>query len=290
MCGSDSTTTVYQASQIPAWVSTGGEENFNLAKTIAARPYAPYQGARVAGMTPDQLGAIDLMRGATGDWRGLFDTATGMASNAAGASFLDDPQKWMNPFITGVLNPQLEEIVRQSDIARKGINARAVNAGAFGDARHGVAEAELARNTNKLLADTTGQAYAAAYNAGAGQFNLERAAQLQGAGALGQLAGAGQQLTLQDIASLFDIGQRQQAQEQAGLDTAYQDYINQTRWPEEMLNLRLAALSQTPYATTRTQTQPGPNQFAQNVGGIASLLGGAGLLASGLGGLNWFGG
>jgi hypothetical protein len=277
MCfgGGDSTTNVYQQQQIPAWVENYAQGNVNLAANLAERPYQPYQGPRVAPLSEQQRGAIQSAEANQGAYLPTLNQAQGLLAGNAARNFGDVATSYMNPFINEVLQPQLREIGRQSDIARLGINQRATSAGAFGDARHGIAESELARNTQQLMADTYGKGMAAAYNAAAGQFNIERNAQQQAALGLANLAPQFQQLGQRDAAFMYDLGERIRALQQAGYDVSHQDFVNQFRYPEEGLNLRLAALQGSPYTTTRISetTAPGGSQTAQNLGAFASLLG-----------------
>ncbi len=155
------------------------------------------------------------------------------SANVGGFNERLDPNSiapWMSPYIQQALQPQLDEISRNSAITGRGINAGATSAGAFGDARHGVQLAENDRNTAKLLSDVTGQGYqtgfdravSAAQNAygqnadttfknsnlglqqyglNAGQFNTENDAALR---AWGQNAG---QFNTEEAARRAAIGQ-----------------------------------------------------------------------------------
>lgn len=273
---------------------------------------------------------------------------------------------WMSPYIEQALQPQIQDIQRQSALTAKGINAGATGAGAFGDARLGIQQGENDRNTGQLIANTVGAGYQNAYdravaaaqgafgaNAGqfntelsarnaaigenaqinqgnnaaglaafaqnAGQFNSEDAAQraaiaenaqitqgnnqaglaawgantgqfnsdlarqLSAAGQLPSIVAGGYGVQQQQAEDLLSAGKVQQDQLQQGLSTAYQDFINQAQYPQELLNLRLATQQGSPYNTTRlTQTPYSPT--AQNIGALASVFGFLGRPAGGSGG------
>ena len=74
--------------------------------------------------------------------------------------------------------------------------------------------------------------------------------------------------------TLAEIGRQQRGMDQANMDIAYDDFLRQSNYPIDMLNLRLSTLSGTPYGSTTTQTTP----IYRNTG--ASLLGGASTGAS----------
>jgi hypothetical protein len=72
-------------------------------------------------------------------------------------------QSYMNPYIQQVLAPQMREIYNASAINQNNIGAQAAGAGAFGDARHGIADAENFRLTQQAAGDATGRAYSDAF-------------------------------------------------------------------------------------------------------------------------------
>ena len=102
------------------------------------------------------------------------------------------------------------------------------------------------------------------YGAGLGLQGLQSA--LTGAG---QLANIGQQQfgQVMDINKLQQqYGTQRQAQEQAGLDTAYQDFLNQQRYPYQQLEFMNAMLRGTPLGTVSTMYQPAPSALSQLAG------------------------
>lgn len=223
-------------------------------------------------------------------------------------------QSYMDPYQQNVTDITKREATRDYNVQQNTRDAQANAAGAFGGYRQGVVEAEANRNLNQNLTDIQTRGQQAAYQTGLGAYNQDRASMMQGnqlnnqfgqaqsqlgmqaAGAnnqyglqAGQLdlsrgqaqAGLGQltqQLGQNDVNSLFQIGNMQQGQNQAGLDMAYQDFINQRDYNRQNLNWQSGILRGTPVTANSnvqsTQTQPAPNQLSQ----IAGLgLGAAGL-------------
>ena len=102
------------------------------------------------------------------------------------------------------------------------------------------------------------------YGAGLGIQGLTGA--LTGAG---QLANIGQQQfgQVMDINKLQNqYGTQRQAQEQAGLDTKYQDFLNQQRFPYQQLEFMNSMLRGTPMGTVSSMYQPAPSAVSQLAG------------------------
>ena len=115
---------------------------------------------------------------------------------------------------------------------------------------------------------------------GVGGLSLQEAQRQQSA--LGQLADLGrsqQGLVAQDAASMEAIGQSQQAQQQAQLDAAYQQFQEQQRYPQQMLDWYQAQLKGTgqylPATTTQSgyTTQMGASPLSQLASGLAAYSG-----------------
>lgn len=116
---------------------------------------------------------------------------------------------------------------------------------------------------------------------GVGQLSLNEAQRQQSA--LGQLADLGsnqQRLVAQDAAAMEAIGQSQQAQKQRELDAAQNQYLEQQRYPQQMLDWYQAQLKGAGQYLPSTTTQSGYTtqigqsplgQFATGLGTVAGL-------------------
>lgn len=237
------------------------------------------------------------------------------AGNVTAQNFLSgNVGAYMNPYIQNVEEAALSRLAGATQQAVNRIGDQALAARAFGGSRQGIAEGvalgEATRSAGELSANLRSQGFDraaalmqadAARALQAGQFNaqqslqaqqLNQAAGLQGlqgrlaaaqqTGALAQQAQAARQL---DAALLENIGQQRQAMNQAALDEAYARFMEQRNFPIEMLNLRLAATSATPYGTTTTGTQfvPRGNAFLSGLGAVGSAASGVAALAPLLG-------
>ena len=261
----------------------------------------PFAEQRLADLSPAQQQAVASAMSGVGSYAPFLQAGSGAIgegiSGAMGANITPTSyQQFMSPFTEDVIQKQYEDIAAQGDIQRAKLGAGAVSAGAFGGARRGVAEAELAgtildqqaRTGAQLRSQGFAQAQAAAQQAAQQQL---RQAQLTGQlgvsqAGLGQL---GQQMGVQDVNTLLGIGSLQQGQTQRGLDITRANELARQALPYQQVGFMsdifrgVPALQQT-YSTTRT---PPPSTTSQMLGlGIAGL--GAVGSAGGFG--NFFGG
>jgi len=82
--------------------------------------------------------------------------------------------QYMNPYLQGVLDPQMAELRRQNDITNMGTNAKLTQAGGFGGGRQAIMNSENNRNLMQEMNKTVGQGYANAYDKAQQQFNTEQ--------------------------------------------------------------------------------------------------------------------
>ena len=83
-------------------------------------------------------------------------------------------QSYMNPYLQSVLNPQLDELQRRSQINLQPDLAKLTQAGGFGGSRQALMQGEAGRNLLQEQNKTVGQGYANAYDKAMQQFNTEQ--------------------------------------------------------------------------------------------------------------------
>lgn len=115
---------------------------------------------------------------------GLLGSAQAYDPNSA--------QSYMNPYQQAVTQNAMGEMRRQADIARQGMAAQAVGAGAFGGTREGVQRSEFERNVQdqmqqRIMQDYA-QNYAQAQQAAMQGFEAQQGRQLASSQALGNAA------------------------------------------------------------------------------------------------------
>jgi hypothetical protein len=160
-----------------------------LGKTqaLTESPYQQYMGPLTAGASGLQNQVFTGLQNTTfpGNLGQSFSSAGAYQAPTLGANGMAAPttptqptgiaSQYMNPYLQGVLDPQLAELRRQNDITNMGTNAKLTQAGAFGGGRQAIMNAENNRNMMQEMNKTVGQGYASAYDRGQQQFNAEQA-------------------------------------------------------------------------------------------------------------------
>lgn len=134
-------------------------------------------------------------------------------------------QQYINPYQRFVV----DEINRQAELAKQGQAAQAIQAGAYGGGREGVAIGEIER----ARLGKVGEAQATGFGQALQAFGQNQALQAQTGLQAGQLLG--QQQT-QDIQNLMATGGTQRAVEQATLEAARQTGVQQATDPYQRLS------------------------------------------------------
>ena len=298
--GGGGTQTVVNKTELPEWVQEAGRRNLAAAYEVSRTMPGPYEGQRVAAMTPGQVGTIGTIANNYAMAQPAFAYAQQMAAQAgqyqpervqAGSLAQTSLDPYMNPYTQNVLQTSLDTLNQQRLMGLNQASDAAIKARAFGGSRQAIQEAVVnaaaQQQAGQLAAQLMSQNFAQAQAAAQGDIQRQMAAQqlnqaagLQGAGlgitgaqALGGLAGAGQQNFLQGAASALAAQSAIQQQQQAELDAARQAYTEKQQFPLQQLQIPLQAVGATPYGSTNTQTGPGPtsNPVMSGLGAAASL-------------------
>lgn len=285
-----STTTYGQTVEnMPKWLSDYTQGLISRANTIAAEPYQPYGGPRIAGFSPEQEQAFSGVQGMQGEFRPALEAgqgALGQAGQLIGqgtASFPGAVQDYMDPYIENVLNRQ--QTLSQRNLEENflpSLQDAFTRAGHFGSDRM----MELGvRGTRDIAEGLQGQqlgALSQAYGQAGQLFGADRARELEGAGRQGQLAGqygalgqAGQSMGLRDLAALESVGGQRRGLDQASLDLGYGDFQRQRDYPRETLDWMSSVVRGLPYNRAVDTTRVGPADVyqpsgAQQLGALAS--------------------
>ena len=153
------------------WVQPNGQGLASLATQQLGKPIdVGAMTAKIAGpgaftqaqqqVTADMGGLGSIQRDATGQVTG-FTGGTGIASFQPYLQSIQDKSllepsgysAYMSPYQTDVINKTLAEFDKQAQIGKLGLGKTASDAGAFGGARHGIAQAEYqsASDANRAL-------------------------------------------------------------------------------------------------------------------------------------------
>lgn len=271
---------------LSTWAGPYVTNMLGQAQAIANSPYQTYQGPMTAGQSglqnkvfeglgnltfPSQLGQTFSSTGAyqpptmggnaytpgaigTGAGAGIAGLPTG-TTGATGAGTPGIASQYMNPYLQSVLNPQLEELRRQSQINMQPGLAKMTQAGGYGGGRQAIMESEANRNLLQEQNKAIGQGYANAYDKGMGQFNTE----------VGQA---------KDLTNIFaNAGQAQRGIEQEGITADYNEFLAQRDYPMKQTQYLQSMLQGLPISTVTNSPlgKSGMGQLAEITGSLPSV-------------------
>jgi hypothetical protein len=228
---------------------------YDQAAKLAAQPVslpavqvAPLSGIEQAAI--NQAGQVGV---------GASTVGSGIAALNQGLQ-APNIQQFFNPYQSFVT----DEINRQAQMAQNRLGAQAVQAGAFGGARQGVAQAELER---ARLA-SVGQAQAQGFQTALGAAQQQRAQQLASGQALGALGAQQQAMSLADIQSQLRAGALQRGIGQAGLEAQRQTALQRAYEPFQRIEFLKGIMTNLPttQSTITATTAPGSNPVGQALG------------------------
>ena len=275
---SGGTSTNTQVEQIPAFEQQSSINNQNVAASIASTPYPTYSGQLIAGFTPEQTAGQQQAQTAATAYQPDLANAENLTTASTQQWSPQAAQQYMSPYAQAALAPQLEAAQMQLGQQQMATNANSTEAGAFGDARNGVANSLNNFYGDQNMANIEATGMNTAYNTGLSAFQTGNQ-QLQQAGAqYGTLGEAQQSLGEAGATAQQTAGGTQQELNQQQLTESYQNFMNQVNWPNTMLGVTESALSNNPYNMAGYTSLAPTNAAATNAGlftGLAGLLGGS---------------
>jgi hypothetical protein len=255
------------------------------AQAISEQPYAVYGGPQTAGESglqskvfqglgnlnfPGQLGQTFSSTGAyqppamsPGIYSpGAIGTGAGappspgMGGQPPSGQPTGVASQYMNPYLDAVLQPQLAELRRQSEINLQPGLAKMTQSGGYGGGRQAIMESEANRNLLQEQNKAIGTGYASAYDKAMGQFNTEQ----------------GQAKTLADMMS--EAGGQQRGIEQQGISADYNEFLAQRDDPMKKTQYLQSMLQGLPISTVSSTPaqQSGLGSLVSSVGGMGSIM------------------
>lgn len=310
-------------SSLSNWVAPYVTDMLGKGWGQAEQPYTAYQGPLTAGPSALQQQAFSGIANLTVPGGGTYTPstftsgytppATPYAPGAfdAGSWNTGAATQYMNPYLSTALNPQLDEIRRQSDITRINDAGRLTQAGAYGGSRQAIMESELNRNMMGKMADVTGTGYRDAYDRAlsAWQGDMGRGLQAQQMGEQSRQFGAGQSMSAADTAARYGLeanrmgeqskqfgagygldaltkaqgltqdmlraGEIQRGIESEGIMADMRQFEQERDYPYKMTQFMQSLLQGLPIAAqSYNYTEPSDfNQFMGGASGVATLIG-----------------
>ena len=251
------------------------------------RAFDQFTGPRIADFAPEQQEAFTGL--AALGREGLASTDLGrspqffqQAKEKAGLGSLGFTGEDFERFTQDVYRPVIDEAKREAvrqfeSVIQPKLRAEAVGAGSFGGSRAAILEAEAQRNLQRQLDDIESKGLATSFEQAQRSFEAEKARELQSAGLFSQLGEAVPAQAARELALLSSVGEAQQAQEQAALNLAERDFIEQREFPLRQLQefqslVRGFPFTPSTYQVTTQQT-PQPSFGQQLLGTLGTGVG-----------------
>ena len=215
----------------------------------------------IAGLDPLQQQAIGKAGGL-----GAYEPYLQQASALRGPTAY---QAYMSPYQRDIIDTTLQEYDIQAQKGFGGISDLAYQAGAFGGARQGVAEAEYAAQSDRNRAALQAQLLQQGFGQAQQLAQQDYARNVQLAQQAPALAG-------QQISALTTLGGLEQSQQQAQLQAQQQLAQQQLMQPlqaTQALGAGITGLIAGYPGSTQTQMQPSPTPLQTALGAGATLAG-----------------
>lgn len=295
MAGEDVTGGVGQPagteSSLSNWAGDYVTDMLGRGWALADQPYQSYNGPLTSGPSGLQQDAFSGIAGLTlpDEYTGAGWMAGDVWNKAGDLNTAQWNNQWadqyMSPYIEQALNPQLEEIRRNSDIQRMLDNSRLTKAGAYGGGRQAIMNSELNDNTARLMNETVGKGYQDAYDSAGRMFTSDKQRKLEadkaglgyGLDAIRQIAGIGDQ-KLQGQRDIYGdqlrAGDIQRGITQEGIAADIAQFENERDYPYRQVKFMQSLLDGLPLsAQNSTYTQPDfLSALTGGTGGILSIL------------------
>jgi hypothetical protein len=206
------------------------------------------------GMAPNTFANQPIGMGAGASSQGMGAGATGTGGGQSTTAPLGIASQYMNPYLQSVLQPQLEELRRQSQMNLQPGMAKLTQAGGFGGGRQAIMESEANRNLLQAQNQAIGTGYSNAYDKAMQQFNTEQ----------------GQAKTLADL--MGTAGAQQRGIEQEGITADYNEFLAQRDYPMKQTQYLQSMLQGLPLSTV-TNIPQSQTAAQQAVGGMQTVYG-----------------
>lgn len=231
-----------QITDLPDWAKGTAKGLLADAKDLTdinKNRYQQYTGQRTAQFTP-------LQQQAYGNAYNMDAGPQGFAQNIG---------TYMSPYQQNVIDREKMEAARTSQMLGQQQQAQATQAGAFGGYREGIQRAERERGLRSQMQDIQTRGSQAAFDRASDQFR----------------SGITQQLAVGQQQAQF--GGQQQGAIQNMLDTQYQDFLNQKKYPYQQLEFMSNILRGTPMGGTSSMYAP-PGSMGGQLAGLGAGLAG----------------
>jgi hypothetical protein len=294
-----------QAVQLPAWMSSAGENLFN--KTMAdsaSHPVTGYNGEMTAPTAANQAQASGQAAASSGAGQGQVALGSRVAlsgtgqGDRVGTSNFDSAaaDRYMSPYLKDVQGRTVADMMRTGQMQLDDLGDSAAANHAFGGTRQAVAQGEATKGINSNILDYLAKSNQAGYENAQGQFNTDTDRQLGASttnagldqqeldrrvatgAALGNLGQQASGVNSEGIMNLLRTGGADQQTRDSADQAAYNEFLRMQDGSVSRDQDIMSILAGTPRNVT-TNTS-GTTKSTQNPGWLNTALGVGGMAAS----------
>ena len=254
-----------KTSTLSPWAGDYVTNMLGKTQALTSSPMESYKGPLTAGASDLQTqgfaGISDIAKAGydpTKFTSGTFDTA---AAN-----------QYMNPYLQASLNPQLEELRRQAQIANVGDMGRLTQAGGYGGGRQAVLMGEQNRNLLDKTNSLVSSGYNTAFDKAMAQFNAEQNRGLDTQKASEASRQYSADFGLKSNQDLLGAGATQRGITAEGIAADKKQFEEQQAMPYNQLEFQRKMLADLPIgASTTSVNQDTLSKLQTDISGLAAL-------------------
>lgn len=225
------------------------------AEGIADRPYTPYSGERIAGLSENEQ--LALGRAQTG-----MDDAKKLTKQGSMGFDKAWQQGYLEPYMENLAGPMVTEANRDFEKQRRSLKGQEAMVGAFGGGRTGLQEGELTSRHLENLRDIKGQAFDRAI----GVFSSDQQRKLAAGQGLANMSTA-------EVRDLMATGNVDRVLQQANLDFDYGQYLEARDWDVTNLMPLLETLQSVPKDISQYETAQQVTEDISRAGVLGQIIG-----------------
>lgn len=272
-----------QFTELPPHEQRYYSEMMAQANAERLKEYQPYAADRIAPFPAELNQAQALTTAGVGKEQEMFNRAEA-AIEKGKKPFHENYREYMNPYQQAVVDQLSQEGNRNfTENVLPALEARFLRLGQHGGSRHADLSLRAARDFQKELLSRQQQALSSGYQQAGQMYNAQQLRELEGANQLSNLATTRQGSRFSDIAALEGVGKYKQQQDQATLDTRYQDWLRALEHPQQKLSFQNAMMQGMPSQGINQSYYQTPAPQQMNLSGQFGPLA-LGLLGAGMAG------
>ncbi|KKN01929.1 hypothetical protein LCGC14_1122800 [marine sediment metagenome] len=267
-------TTTTTENRLPDYMNQGSRRAVGMATDISNREYAQYGGQRVADLSSNEQAGIAGFANEQGRYDQDFDKARGQLDSIT--SFTDEGvrEKYMNPYIEGVLQPTARRADRAFGEQKAELRRTSGMRGAFGG-RSMVAESLLGQQQQERMDDMWASGYGNAFDKATQLHGSEMERKRAIAGDYGINAQRQADTNSQALRNMMESGFIDRTVDQSKKDFQYMEYLEERDWDVNNLNTLVQTLASVPSESTTVQTEQKSASSVKTLIGVGAIVTGA---------------